>query len=200
MDHKHLQFTVFHNSDSLPHLSVAHLELEIAQLKESLDLGTTNEINFKKNFPEGGSISFTASLEEEKILKMPSEHILHRGNKVERCFPIKGHKFRKNYFNEPTFCKTCNKMIWGITEVQQNGLKCVNCKMAVHKRCYEGEIVLRDPLPPDVCCSGCLVECMMAQTKTTEPSGGSRVMLKNSHDFKETRVNIENFLREELQF
>ena len=87
MDNKNLQFTIFHNSDSLPHLSVAHLELEIGQLKESLDRGTTNELNLIKNFPAGGSISFTIHMEEEKILKMPSEHILHRGNKVERCFP-----------------------------------------------------------------------------------------------------------------
>ena len=177
VDHKQLQFTIFHNSDSLPHISVAHLDLEIGQLKESLDRGTTNEMNFIKNFPEGGSISFTLNMEEEKILKMPSEHVLRRGTKVERCFPIKGHKFMKNYFNEPTFCKTCNKMIWGITAVQQNGLKCVNCKIAVHKRCYNQT----------------LVQCQMAQTQNTEASGGSRVMLKNSHDFKETRVNIANF-------
>merc|ERR1712045_446652 len=34
-DNKNLQFTIFHNSDSLPHLPVASMELEIAQLKES---------------------------------------------------------------------------------------------------------------------------------------------------------------------
>ena len=174
VDHKNLQFTIFHNSDTLPHLSVAHLELEIADLKECLDKGTTNEINFTKNFPEGGSISFTLSMEEEKIFKMPSEHILYRGNKVERCFPIKGHKFRKNYFNEPTFCKTCNKMIWGITEVQQNGLKCVNCKMAVHKRCY----------------SMVLVECPKSLNPECEDKKG--LLLKNSHDFRETKVNRED--------
>lgn len=174
VDHKLLQFEIFHNSDTLPPLCVAQLELQIADLKESLDRGTTSEVNLIKNFPGGGSISFTVHMEEEKIFKMPSEHTHHRGNKVERCFPIKGHKFKKTYFSEPTFCKTCNKMIWGITAVQQNGLKCVNCKMAVHKRCH----------------NACLVDCQMAQTKNTETSGGGRISLKNSHDFKETKVNI----------
>ena len=173
-ENKNLQFRIFHNSEAVPHHCVAHLDLEIAQLKESLDRGTTNELNLIQSFPTGGSISFTVSMEEEKMLPTPSEHIFGRGNKVERCFFIKGHKFMKTYFNEPTFCKTCDNLIWGITEVQQNGLRCVNCKMAVHKRCY----------------SMVLVECPKSLNPECEDKKG--LLLKNSHDFRETKVNRED--------
>ena len=173
-DNKNLQFRILHNSEAVPHLCVAHLDLEIAHLKESLDRGTTNELNLIQKFPSGGSISLTVNMEEEKVFAMPSEHIPGRGNKVERFFPIKGHKFMKTYFSEPTFCKTCDKMIWGITAVQQNGLKCVNCKMAVHKRCY----------------TLALVQCPQSLNPDSEGNTGG-LKLKNSHDFRETRVNIE---------
>ena len=180
-----LQFTVYHNSDIEPqyHLPVAHLDLDIATLKESMDRGTTAEQKYNENFPAGGSISFMISMKEDQAPNDLSK-VPQRMENVTRCFPIRGHKFKKYRFREPTFCRPCGKMIWGITEVQQNGLKCDNCKMACHRRCY----------------NQVLIDCPKTKASSPEENVGSRVNLNNPHVLRETRILIPKICQVHMQY
>ena len=42
------------------------------------------------------------------------------------------HVFEKTHFSKPTFCKVCNKFIWGLSK---QGLSCRTCRMPIHPRC-----------------------------------------------------------------
>ena len=81
-----LQFIVYHNSDIEPqyHLPVAHLDMDIATLKESMDRGTTAEQKYNENFPAGGSISFMISMKEDQapndLSKVPQRIPLSASN------------------------------------------------------------------------------------------------------------------------
>ena len=57
-----------------------------------------------------------------------------RGAKRWRKFyHVLGHKFQPRRFNRHAECVLCSERIWGLG---RQGLKCINCKLPVHKRCY----------------------------------------------------------------
>ena len=49
-DNELLQFTVYHNSKNKPHLPVAHMDLDIATLREHLDKSGEKMIKFQEKF------------------------------------------------------------------------------------------------------------------------------------------------------
>ena len=49
-DNELLQFTVYHNSKNKPHLPVAHMDLDIATLREHLDRSGEEMIKFHEKF------------------------------------------------------------------------------------------------------------------------------------------------------
>ena len=167
IDNELLQFTVYHNSKIKPHLPVAHMDLDIATLREHLDKSQEQMVKFQEKFAAGGSIDFLISMEAD------DSHRLQRGENVVKIFPKKGHKFKKNYFEQLTFCYHCTNMIWGLTMYQQKAMKCEICSVPVHKRCYQrllDNCVLAKKLHPE-------------QEKT-------EIKLGNRHTFKKTQVTI----------
>ena len=52
-DNELLQFTVFHNSPAKPHLPVAHMDLDIATLREHFDKGGSDRRRFEEKFLAG---------------------------------------------------------------------------------------------------------------------------------------------------
>ena len=89
-----------------------------------------------------------------------------------------------NYFTELTFCQPCGKLIWGVTGVQQNGLKCANCKMACHRRCY-----------PNV-----LSNCTQAKTPNPISAPISGVKLNNKHVWGKEMVRFGKICRVHMQY
>ena len=49
-DNELLQFTIYHNSKNKPHLPVAHMDLDIATLREHLDKSGEEMIKFQEKF------------------------------------------------------------------------------------------------------------------------------------------------------
>ena len=82
-DNELLQFTVFHNSQTKPHLPVAHVDLDIANLREHLVKGGGEKMEFEEKFPAGGFIKFEISMEESH------SHPLQRERNVVKMFPKK---------------------------------------------------------------------------------------------------------------
>eukprot|EP00730_Choanoeca_flexa_P006817 TRINITY_DN12228_c1_g1_i2.p1 TRINITY_DN12228_c1_g1~~TRINITY_DN12228_c1_g1_i2.p1 ORF type:complete len:659 (+),score=169.40 TRINITY_DN12228_c1_g1_i2:296-2272(+) len=65
----------------------------------------------------------------------------HRAGAVRRAkvHLIAGHKFVYHFFKQPTFCGHCSDFLWGVAKKQ--GLKCLDCGLAVHDRCM-AELVM----------------------------------------------------------
>lgn len=166
-DNELLQFTVYHNSKIKPHLPVAHMDLDIATLREHLDKSQEKKMKFQEKFAAGGSIDFLISMEPD------DSHRLQREENVVKLFPKKGHKFKKNYFDQLTFCYHCKNMIWGLTMYQQKALKCEICSVPVHKRCYQ---MLLD-------------NCVLAKKLHPEQEK-KEIKLGNHHTFKRTQVRL----------
>ena len=74
-----------------------------------------------------GKLQFEIKFEESTTFRQ-----FKRQGNVERVYPIRGHRFKKEAFFTPTFCAFCNDFIYGL--VGKQGMKCEGCKMVVHKR------------------------------------------------------------------
>ena len=48
----------------------------------------------------------------------------------------KPHEFVQVHFNKPTWCKSCGKFIWGVTNKQ--GYRCSGCGFTAHPKCWKG--------------------------------------------------------------
>ena len=104
-------------------------------------------------------------------MEADDSHRLQRGENVVKIFPKKGHKFKKNYFDQLTFCYHCKNMIWGLTMYQQKALRCEICLVPVHKRCYQR----------------LLDNCVLAKKLNPEVEK-KEIKLGNHHTFRNTQV------------
>ncbi|VDO09783.1 unnamed protein product [Rodentolepis nana] len=50
----------------------------------------------------------------------------------KKFYHLKGHNFVGRRFNKNAICAYCEDRIWGLG---QQGYKCINCKLLIHKRC-----------------------------------------------------------------
>ena len=71
-----------------------------------------------------------------------------------------------------------------VVTYQMQDLKCVNCKMACHKRCY----------------TNVLVDCPKSKALNPEANTGPWVSLKNPHVFRETWINIPKICQVHMQY
>ncbi|XP_022338968.2 atypical protein kinase C-like isoform X1 [Crassostrea virginica] len=51
-----------------------------------------------------------------------------------KLYRINGHLFQAKRFSKKAFCSFCSDRIWGLG---RQGFKCIQCKIAVHKRCHK---------------------------------------------------------------
>ncbi|XP_074653790.1 protein kinase C iota type-like [Tubulanus polymorphus] len=51
-----------------------------------------------------------------------------------KLYRVNGHLFQVKRFSKRAFCSFCQDRIWGLG---RQGMKCVNCKLLVHKRCHK---------------------------------------------------------------
>nr|CDS33323.1 protein kinase c iota type [Hymenolepis microstoma] len=69
-------------------------------------------------------------------LPCPAEDVkmYRRGAKRwnKKFYHLKGHNFVGRRFNKNAICAYCEERIWGLG---QQGYKCINCKLLIHKRC-----------------------------------------------------------------
>ena len=65
-----------------------------------------------------GTIHLEISLVAENTL-------MRRGGVHQKYHHVKGHNFRKAYFEQPTFCAHCKEFIWGVFGKQ--GYECGKC-------------------------------------------------------------------------
>ncbi|KAJ8037439.1 Protein kinase C delta type [Holothuria leucospilota] len=56
---------------------------------------------------------------------------------AKNLFLVRGHNFKLYSFKQPTFCSLCDKFLWGLFK---QGYSCKECRMAVHRRCYENVV------------------------------------------------------------
>ncbi|XP_019874878.1 atypical protein kinase C-like [Aethina tumida] len=62
-------------------------------------------------------------------------YIYRRGAKRwTKVYKVNGHIFKTKRFNRRGLCASCDDRIWG---VGQQGFKCIQCKLLVHKKCHK---------------------------------------------------------------
>ena len=129
-DADNLNLAVYHDGNIKPDRPVAQCDIPLCKVQEAQaqSKDNTEPIKLSQHLDPRGIINVEIRLEENVAN-------FHRVDQVEKMFLIRGHKFVMAYFAEPTTCTLCKEFLWGLLAKQ--GLKCRNCNMAIHRRCYE---------------------------------------------------------------
>lgn len=64
------------------------------------------------------------------MLQLDNNNITQPSN----LYKHNGHEFRLQLLTSPAFCAYCSNFLWGITK---QGVKCQNCSLVAHFKCYE---------------------------------------------------------------
>ena len=83
-----------------------------------------NEENYKKTYKLSQGLQPQGKIHLELSL-VPENTLMRRGGVHQKFHHVKGHNFRKAYFEQPTFCAQCKEFIWGVFGKQ--GYECGKC-------------------------------------------------------------------------
>ena len=92
-----------------------------------LSLTTICEVdpeNYKKTHRLSQGMRPQGTIHLELTL-LPENTLMRRGGVLQKYHHVKGHNFRKAYFEQPTFCTHCKEFIWGVFGKQ--GYECGRC-------------------------------------------------------------------------
>lgn len=90
---------------------------------------------------------FKGTPKQPGMLMEGEDRLYRRGaRRWRKIYQFNGHSFVARRFGKMTACPICRDIIWGLG---RQGVKCMNCKFTVHKRCHRYTQLLCGQVPLD---------------------------------------------------